>query len=108
MTEKKFSFKDFLIEAFTLMKAPLLSLLEKQATKVLIATFINSAWMLDFRLWLVKFAVDYLSEHFIKPAIDYFFRKVGYAYEVQDGKHVLNKVINSTDVGEWDDNTDRV
>ena len=100
--------KDFLLSAFISLKPSIMNYLEKRATKILLAKLIRSPWMLDIRVWLIGFAVDYLSEHLRKPAIDYFFRKVGYAYEVADGKHLLTKIANSSDVGEWEANADEV
>ena len=42
------------------------------------------------------------------PNVVYFFRKMGYLYEVQDGKHLLKKIADSADVGEWDEHTNGV
>lgn len=100
--------KDILIAMMNSLKAPLLSFLEKEAVKVAIAKLVQSPFMADFRIWAIKFAVDYLVKDFIQPAINYFFQKVGYEYEVIDGKHLLKEIKNSPDIGTWDHNTDRV
>ena len=77
-------------------------------TKVLIAKLIRSPIMADVRIWMINFAVDYLSDHFIKPAMDYFFRKLSLKYEVQNGKHILRQINDADTVDEWDRATDRL
>lgn len=100
--------KDLIIKLFETFKVQILNWLKKEATEKLLEELIKKPWMVDIRTWFIKFAVEKLADYVIKPAIDYFFRKMGYLYEVQDGKHLLKKIANSADVDEWDQHTNGV
>ena len=94
--------KNIIIAMFSAMKAPLLAVLEQTATKELIAVLIKSPWLVDFRTWAIGFVVDYLATELAKPVIDYFFMKIGYAYEVIDGKHLLTELANAKNSADWE------
>jgi len=100
--------KDIIIAILQAAKAPILNILKREGVQLALAATLKLAWMSDVRLWIISFVVDYLAEHIAKPVIDLFFRKVGYEYEVLDGKHLLKKIENSADVNEWDHNTNGV
>ena len=100
--------KNFLIACFNVCKAPILSFIEKEAVKIAISKLVQSPFLDDFRIWAIKFAVDYLVKDFAKPMVDYFFMKVGYGLEVVDGKYLLKEIQNSSSVGEWSQNADKV
>lgn len=100
--------KDVLILIFQALKSPLMSFLEKEVIKFAISNLVKSAFMADFRIWLIKWIVELLMEEIAKPVVDLFFRKAGYLYEVADGHHTLKKIENADTVDEWRDAARRV
>ena len=100
--------KNFIIAMLNAVKKPILVWLEQTATKELIATLIRSPWLLDFRTWATGFAVDYLATELAKPVIDYFFMKVGYVYEIIDGKHLLTELANAKNATDWESTAKRI
>jgi hypothetical protein len=100
--------KNVLIAVLNSFKAPILAILEREAIKILIANAIRSVWMLDFRLWMIDFSIQYLGDHVVRPMIDAFFRAVNYKIEVKDGEYVLKKINSASNVDDWNNAADNV
>jgi len=83
------------------LKSIIIQLMKKELVKLAVANLIKSAWMADFRAWIIALIVKYLVDEIAKPVIDLFFRKAGYTYEVVKGKHVLKEINSANDSGTW-------
>ena len=54
-----------------------------------------------FKAWAIRFVVEHLYDEVAKPLILLSFRKVGYVYHVEKGKHILRKIENAQDRDDW-------
>ena len=90
------------------VKAIIIELMKKELVKIAVAKLVKTAFMADFRAWLIALIVKYLVDEVAKPVIDLFFRKAGYKYEVIKGTHVLKKIESSNNAGDWNDASNSV
>lgn len=96
------------MELLKQLKGIILELMKKELVKIAVAKLVKTAFMADFRSWLVALIVKYLVDEVAKPVIDLFFRKVGYQYEVIEGRHLLKKIESSSNAGEWNEASNNV
>lgn len=96
------------MELLKQLKGIILELMKKELVKIAVAKLVKAAFMADFRAWLIALIVKYLVDEVAKPVIDLFFRKVGYQYEVIEGRHLLKKIESSNNAGEWNEASNNV
>lgn len=96
------------MELLKQLKGIILELMKKELVKIAVAKLVKTAFMADFRIWLISLIVKYLVDEVAKPVIDLFFRKAGYQYEVIEGRHLLKKIESSSNAGEWNEASNNV
>lgn len=85
------------------VKTHLINFMKGKAVTFALKKILGSAAMGGFKAWLIKYIVSELFEEIVEPMMKLGFRKVGYVYNVIEGKRTLEKIENAQNVEDWRD-----
>ena len=88
---------------YAFLKNFLVNTLKDQTTKLLVKKILGAAAMGGVKAYILTYIVENLYDEIVAPITKGSFRKIGYSYEVINGRHILKPIQNAEDVESWRD-----